>query len=227
MDVDEPTRFGLQIVRVALSIHARVVISALVLSCMSGVLAEKLNFTQRFQRRFLPQLQPPGEMNNVDPWRTSKLSSSLPTAGLRDIFYLPEDDYSNNDLEDVLSNDEDLPEIRRDDRNSLSSTEYRSLCQTKTKTVQLTDDQHEYQPPHFHEVYCKSYSFAERVQALARPAQQMCAHPSFHCVQRSKTLFMVRRRWDSDCWEPFSRQVASGCECMWPVTTLGDITGHY
>lgn len=55
---------------------------------------------------------------------------------------------------------------------------------------------------------------------------QNCAIPNFHCVQRSKTMLFARRLWDDECWEPVSKEVASGCECMWPVSDLGEITMH-
>ncbi|XP_046615302.1 uncharacterized protein LOC124302786 [Neodiprion virginianus] len=199
----------------------------LFLSCISGTLGQQLNYTQIFEKRLLSQLNPnSGKIDTIEqPWRAVKFQSSFtPSATvLQDLSaYLPEDDY---DLKDGLASDREFSDFQRDDRNLLP--EYRSLCQTKTKKVQLSDSQYEYQPPHYHEVFCKAYSLIERVQALARPSQQMCAHPSFHCVQRSKTLFTVRRRWESDCWESHTMQVASGCECMWPVSTLGDITEHY
>lgn len=56
---------------------------------------------------------------------------------------------------------------------------------------------------------------------------QKCVYNGFHCVQRSRTLILVRRRWENECWEPFVKQIPSGCDCMWPKSVLGDITKHY
>ncbi|CAK9826685.1 hypothetical protein ANTRET_LOCUS4486 [Anthophora retusa] len=138
---------------------------------------------------------------------------------VRDVSYLPEEDYiEEHEREQQQS-------LNRDNRNLLP--EYRNLCKIVTKKVQLDDTEYEYQPPHYHEVYCKSYSLIENLQHNINAPKQECVQPGFHCVQRSKTQFFVRRRWDSECWEPFVKKIASGCDCMWPVSTLGDITDHY
>ncbi|XP_017881875.2 uncharacterized protein LOC108625994 isoform X2 [Ceratina calcarata] len=113
----------------------------------------------------------------------------------------------------------------RDDRNL--SPEYRSLCETVTKTTELRDTEYEYLPPLYHEVYCKNHALINNLQN-ANPLIQECVHPpGFHCVQKSKTLFLVRRRRNSDCWEPDVKEIASGCDCMWPISTFGDIIEHY
>ncbi|KAK2578002.1 hypothetical protein KPH14_008431 [Odynerus spinipes] len=142
---------------------------------------------------------------------------------LRDISYLPEEDYN----EKHESSDEKPQEFNRQSRNLMP--EYRNLCETVTRKVQFNDENYEYQPPHYHEVFCKSYSrFDQTAERVKRsPSKQTCAHPGFHCVQRSRMLFVVRRAWDSDCWEPFTKEIASGCDCMWPVSLLGDISAHY
>ncbi|XP_076300553.1 uncharacterized protein LOC143218881 isoform X4 [Lasioglossum baleicum] len=107
-----------------------------------------------------------------------------------------------------------------------ASQEYRDLCEIYTKKVQLDDSEYEYQPPQYYEVYCKNYPLNGNDRATEKTKQE-CVNPGFHCVQRSKTLFLVRRRWDSECWEPYAREIASGCDCMWPVSALGDIAVHY
>ncbi|XP_031780955.1 uncharacterized protein LOC100679753 isoform X1 [Nasonia vitripennis] len=144
----------------------------------------------------------------------------------RDVSYLPEDVYDEEQkLEQEAADGEER--LSRNDRSLLP--EYRNLCETVTRKVNLKNDpNYEYQPPHYHEVFCKSYSLMddEPVKPSA-PSKQKCAHPSFHCVQRSRTLFLVRRRWDGECWEPVTKVVASGCDCMWPVSSLGDVSIHY
>lgn len=142
---------------------------------------------------------------------------------LRDISYLPEEDYNViHESNDAVSQDLD-----RQNRNLMP--EYRNLCEVVTRKVQFDDENYEYQPPHYHEVYCKSYSrFDQPTERIKRSSsKQKCAHPGFHCVQRSRMLFVVRRAWDSDCWEPFTKEIPSGCDCMWPVSLLGDIAAHY
>ncbi|XP_012135731.1 uncharacterized protein LOC100878955 isoform X2 [Megachile rotundata] len=145
-------------------------------------------------------------------------SRVLPSAA-QFISYLPEEDYIEE------REQAEQQSFNRNNRNLLP--EYRSLCETVTKKVQLDDSDYEYQPPHYHEIYCKSYSLLDNIQQPVSLSKQKCVEPNFHCVQRSRRLLLMRRRWDEECWEPFSKQIASGCDCMWPVSILGDITDHY
>ncbi|XP_053989392.1 uncharacterized protein LOC128881948 isoform X2 [Hylaeus volcanicus] len=154
------------------------------------------------------------------PRNSFQLRQSLPL--VRDVSYLPEE----NNVED--QEEKQQPEhqaVNRDNRNLSSG--YRNLCETVKRKVQLDDTEYEYQPPHYYEVYCKNYSFLDSSQLVMNPPKQKCVHPGFHCVQRGRPLFLVRRRWDSECWEPFVKEIASGCDCMWPEAVLGDITDHY
>ncbi|CAL7942193.1 unnamed protein product [Xylocopa violacea] len=132
--------------------------------------------------------------------------------------YIPEEEYVEKYEQEQQPHD-------RDNRNLLP--EYRRLCEIVAKNVRLDDSEYEYQPPQYNEIYCKSYSMQENLQQTVNPPKQTCVHAGFRCVQRSKTLVLVRRRWDSECWEPFIKEIASGCDCMWPVSVLGDITDHY
>ncbi|XP_006559528.1 uncharacterized protein LOC108003283 [Apis cerana] len=137
---------------------------------------------------------------------------------IQDTPYLLEEDFIKNKQNHQRS-------LNRNNRNLLP--EYHSLCETITKKVQLDDSEYEYQPPYYHEIYCKSYNLLDNLRRAVNLSKQKCVHSGFHCVQRSKTLLLVRRRWDNECWEPFVKQIASGCDCMWPVSVLGDITDHY
>ncbi|EZA49552.1 uncharacterized protein LOC105284469 isoform X2 [Ooceraea biroi] len=140
----------------------------------------------------------------------------------RDISYLPEEIY---DVEDAAKQNK-LQQLSRDNRGLIP--EYRSLCETITRRVEIADTDYEYQPPHYHEVFCKnSLLDDDNEEIMKRALQQQCVHPGFHCVQKSRILFLARRHWESECWEPYTKKIASGCDCMWPVTTLGEIAQHY
>ncbi|XP_051162569.1 uncharacterized protein LOC127282401 [Leptopilina boulardi] len=118
-----------------------------------------------------------------------------------------------------------LHDLNRRARDSMR--EYKNLCATVTRRVEFEDSIFEYQPPHYHEIFCKNHAPNDGNFNSIQLSQQKCAHPGFDCVQRSRTIFMVRRKWENDCWEPFTKEIASGCDCMWPVLTLGDISIHY
>ncbi|CAH0716053.1 unnamed protein product, partial [Brenthis ino] len=55
---------------------------------------------------------------------------------------------------------------------------------------------------------------------------QICSSLGFSCVQWNKTIHLTRRRYSSDCWETKTMIIPAGCECMWPVHRLGDMTLH-
>ncbi|XP_014216650.1 uncharacterized protein LOC106645321 [Copidosoma floridanum] len=165
----------------------------------------------------------------VDSGLSDESFENNAVVGAQPKLFLTEDEPydEDNDDQQTNTNEQDKEHLYRSNRSLMP--EYHSLCETVTRKVELKDDpNYEYQPPHYHEVYCKSYSLMddEPLKAIV-PSKQKCAHPSFHCVQRSRTLFIVRRRWDGDCWEPTTKVVASGCDCMWPVSTLGDVSIHY
>lgn len=136
-------------------------------------------------------------------------------------FFLSED----IDNEDYDENGNELRDLNRSARDSMR--EYKNLCETVTRRVEFDDSVFEYQPPHYYEIFCKSHASDEENLNSIEISPQKCAHPGFDCVQRSRTLFMVRRKWEKDCWEPLTREIASGCDCMWPVSSLGDISIHY
>jgi len=54
--------------------------------------------------------------------------------------------------------------------------EYRNLCETVTKRVEIIDPDYEYQPPHYHEVYCKGYSLLSEDEQIMKPLQQVNLH---------------------------------------------------
>uniref|UniRef100_A0A1B6CY99 Spaetzle domain-containing protein n=2 Tax=Clastoptera arizonana TaxID=38151 RepID=A0A1B6CY99_9HEMI len=103
---------------------------------------------------------------------------------------------------------------------------YRPLCQVMKRRVELRDDAFEYRPPHYIETVCKIPNTSPG-EILSNSNNMMCAYPGFSCVQRSQTIYLTRRRFDSNCWESFTQTIASNCECMWPVLSLGEISHHY
>ncbi|XP_029168846.1 uncharacterized protein LOC114938889 [Nylanderia fulva] len=176
-----------------------------ILNHVSYVLSRRLNLTQLIKENLDPELY----QNAL-----REISSK------RDVPYLPEEYYN---AENGVNK---LQRLGRDNRYLI--TEYRSLCEIITRMVEIADSDYEYQPPIYHEVYCKSYSLQDNnEQTMTRPSQQECVYPIFHCVQRTRILSFVRRRWGDECWEPYTKEIASGCDCMWPVASLGEINHHY
>lgn len=52
---------------------------------------------------------------------------------------------------------------------------------------------------------------------------KICSKLNYNCVQLTRTIFLTRRPYGSDCWEVETRTINSGCECMWPKHTHGEI----
>lgn len=175
-----------------------------ILNHVSYVLSRGLNLTQLLIKSLDPDLVYQKALRNIPMERD---------------FYLEE-------YYDAESEARELRQLNRDNRNLFA--EYRSLCETITKRVDLdSDDEYEYQPLHYHEVYCKAYSLMSEEERMIKPLEQKCVYPVFHCVQRYRSLSFVRRHWDSQCWEPYTKEIASGCDCMWPVASFGEIKEHY
>ncbi|XP_066589406.1 uncharacterized protein [Prorops nasuta] len=185
-------------------INILILTEVLIVVQTSCVFCEKFNMTDLLREKFFG----------------SRLEDMSPVIG--DASYLPEDDYLDDSQETWINN---LKQLRRYDRNLMP--EYHSLCETVTRKVELEDSEYEYQPPHYHEIFCKGYPLNSDDPRIEISFNQKCAHPSFHCVQRSRTMFILRRRWEENCWEPFTKEVASGCDCMWPTSLLGSIAPHY
>ncbi|XP_072761118.1 uncharacterized protein [Anoplolepis gracilipes] len=175
-----------------------------ILNHVSYVLSRRLNLTQLIKESLDPELY----------------YQNLRDISLREVSYLPEEHYN------AETGVNKLQQLNRDSRNLIA--EYRSLCETETRRVEIADPDYEYQPPHYHAVYCKGYSLPDNNERMMTgPSQQKCVYPIFHCVQRSRIISLVRRRWEDECWEPYTMEIASDCDCMWPVTTLGEINDHY
>ncbi|KYM92289.1 hypothetical protein ALC53_01128 [Atta colombica] len=174
------------------------------------VLSKPWNHTQLFRNSFDSKL-------NYQNYRRD-----IP---VRDISYPLEEYY------DAKTVARELQQLNRDSRNMMH--EYRNLCETIKKVGLFDDDyDYEYQPPYYYEVYCKNvYLMLSEDERIMKPLEQKCVYPAFQCVQKSQLLYLVRRRrqWgnESRCWEPYTKEIASGCDCMWPVTNLGEINEHY
>ncbi|SPP73585.1 Hypothetical predicted protein [Drosophila guanche] len=119
---------------------------------------------------------------------------------------------------------------------------YQSLCPTNRVTVKL--DSGEYRPNHYVEVTCAhnyapqpprvhNYDYVYRGNDLLRALlaergekREICSAIGFACIQLNRTIHLIRLNDASGCWESETRTVPSGCECMWPKHSYGDI-GFY
>ncbi|XP_026840615.1 uncharacterized protein LOC6590289 [Drosophila persimilis] len=119
---------------------------------------------------------------------------------------------------------------------------YQSLCPTNRVTVKL--DSGDYRPNHYVEVTCAhnyapqpprvhNYDYVYRGNELLRALlaergekREICSAIGFACIQLNRTIHLIRLNDASGCWESETRTVPSGCECMWPKHSYGDI-GFY
>ncbi|XP_064542352.1 uncharacterized protein LOC135431268 isoform X2 [Drosophila montana] len=123
---------------------------------------------------------------------------------------------------------------------------YQSLCPTKRVTVKL--DNGEYRPNHYVEVTCANnyaplparlhnYDYNYRSNELpllrallnerAGEKREICSATGFSCIQLNRTIHLIRLNEGSGCWESETRTVPSGCECMWPKHSYGDIASYH
>ncbi|KAL0122963.1 hypothetical protein PUN28_007551 [Cardiocondyla obscurior] len=184
-----------------------VIVELFIFNHVFYVLSRRLNFTQPIKENLASELNYQNYLRDM---------SVRP----KDIFYPSEEYY----VENVPRN---LQQLNRDNRNL--RLDYRSLCETVSEKVEIKDQDYEYQPSQYYEVYCKGYSLLSEEERIIKPLEQKCIYPAFHCVQKIRRMSFVRRPWnsDSDCWESYTKDIASGCDCMWPVSNLGEISHHY
>ncbi|XP_032590232.1 GATA zinc finger domain-containing protein 7 [Drosophila grimshawi] len=123
---------------------------------------------------------------------------------------------------------------------------YQSLCPTNRVTVKL--DNGEYRPNHYVEVTCANnyaplparmhnYDFNYRSNELpllrallnerVGEKREICSATGFSCIQLNRTIHLIRLNEGSGCWESETRTVPSGCECMWPKHSYGDIASYH
>ncbi|KAL0902330.1 hypothetical protein ABMA27_000226 [Loxostege sticticalis] len=95
------------------------------------------------------------------------------------------------------------------------------ICHLERKIKKLNTNEYEYKPAYYEEVRCSSATNMEM-----GVSNEICSSLGFSCVQWNKTIHLTRRRYSSDCWETRTMVIPAGCECMWPVHRLGDMTLH-
>jgi len=61
--------------------------------------------------------------------------------------------------------------------------EYRNLCETVTKRVEIIDPDYEYQPPHYYEIYCKGYSLLNEDEQIMNPLIKPLQQVNLHVIQ--------------------------------------------
>ncbi|EDX07607.1 GD11335 [Drosophila simulans] len=120
---------------------------------------------------------------------------------------------------------------------------YQSLCPTNRVTVKLESG--DYRPNHYVEVTCAhsyspqpsrnyNYEYGYRGNELLRALlsersekREICSATGFSCIQLNRTIHLIRLNDASGCWESETRTVPSGCECMWPKHSYGDIAFYH
>ncbi|XP_063987928.1 uncharacterized protein LOC135168029 isoform X2 [Diachasmimorpha longicaudata] len=110
--------------------------------------------------------------------------SYFPSTNRRDDSYRPEGNYDNQEDSNTVNNIEKETPWRQLERNNRNlRPEYRNLCETRTRKLQLSNDEYEYQPPHYHEIYCKSYTLIEHsLHNPVKPSRQDCFRGSTSMV---------------------------------------------
>ncbi len=103
--------------------------------------------------------------------------------------------------------------------------EFQSICPSRrTHVILNTDDQYEYRPHSYEEVFC-AHPFSGNLRDNEK--NRVCSRNGFSCIQLNRTIFISRRMHGSECWDIESRVIASGCDCMWAKHIHGDIRDHH
>ncbi|XP_045509901.1 uncharacterized protein LOC123705246 [Colias croceus] len=133
--------------------------------------------------------------------------------------------------EDCDESDESLPEYteslqasREREMRQLGAQAFQKhypICHLERKIQRLNTNEFEYRPAYYEEITCTT-SVADEIGVT----NEICSSLGFSCVQWNKTIHLTRRRYSSDCWETLTMVIPAGCECMWPVHKLGDMSLH-
>lgn len=89
---------------------------------------------------------------------------------------------------------------------------FQSLCPTVHTVINLTDDdEYRYHPAIYQEIRC-AHPQDQNHQNKVCSKQRNSA-----CIQQYTTIYLTKQRYGSNCGEPETRRIPSGCECMIPV----------
>ncbi|KAL3989369.1 hypothetical protein ACH3XW_27390 [Acanthocheilonema viteae] len=91
------------------------------------------------------------------------------------------------------------------------------LCETERVIVHMNDENQEFIPPFYTEVYCK----VRREQG--KKTEQMCANGQLRCVQIFGEVNFVRRQKGDVGFKPYKiHNVPRSCDCMWQADIFGE-----
>ncbi|XP_052752474.1 uncharacterized protein LOC128201040 [Galleria mellonella] len=116
---------------------------------------------------------------------------------------------------------ESLQASRERELRQLGAQKHYPICHLERKIRRLNTNEYEYRPAYYEEVRCSAVNNED-----FSGSNEICSSLGFSCVQWNKTIHLTRRRYSSDCWETRTMVIPAGCECMWPVHRLGDMTLH-
>ena len=100
---------------------------------------------------------------------------------------------------------------------------FQNLCPAVLKPVFL--DLSVYRQYRYDEVTCL-HPYEGPTAVAGNKHNKICGGAGFACVQRNRTILLLKRTRDN-CYETESRTINSGCECVWPKHTLGDIQDYH
>ncbi|XP_060809585.1 uncharacterized protein LOC106133891 [Amyelois transitella] len=126
-------------------------------------------------------------------------------------------------LETLPEYTESLEDSREREMRQLVVQKHYPICHIERKIRKLNTNEYEYRPAYYEEVKCIS---TEEKGIEKGRSNEICSSLGFTCIQWNKTIHLTRRRYTSDCWETRTMVIPAGCECMWPVHRLGDMTLH-
>lgn len=136
--------------------------------------------------------------------------------------------YNNNKDDPVVTfNEVDDDEDEYDDNGPFprsvgkSITTFQPLCPFVRRTVELD-------PTIYRE---SSYTVIDCLHPY-RPEggsrhNKVCGGAGFSCIQRNRTIILVKRKHNQNCWETEARTINTGCDCMWPKHQMGDIEAYH
>lgn len=100
---------------------------------------------------------------------------------------------------------------------------FQPLCPFERTTVHL--DQKLYRESSYVEINCLHPYRPDSERGDKH--NKVCGGAGFGCIQKNRTIILVKRKHNQNCWETEARNINTGCDCMWPKHTLGDILEYH
>lgn len=145
------------------------------------------------------------------------------TGNVEGSYVLPDDDFYYQEDPVAFDGPDDYGGIAQRSVGRLVPT-FQSLCPSVLTPVYL--NMSIYRQYRYDEITCLHPYDGPVAGSGKHNHNKVCGGAGFACIQRNRTILLLKRT-ENSCYETESRTINSGCECVWPKHSLGDIQDYH